>query len=129
MCDGRILHDLTSTNDKPNQYEGDRDNNDWGQTTCGDIQNGEDVRFDIGDYEVVSIDSSEKEAEISFLEKKRQLLQWPSREDIDWINFQDIIWQIVMKPVPTWKCQRMFKLVPGDKEKIERAFNAWNLKA
>ena len=34
-----------------------------------------------------------------------------------------------MKPVPTWKCQRMFKLVPGDKEKIERAFNAWNLNA
>jgi hypothetical protein len=27
MCDGWILHDLTSTNDKPNQYEGDRDNN------------------------------------------------------------------------------------------------------
>jgi hypothetical protein len=140
MCDGWILHDLTSTNDKPNQYEGDRDNNDSGQTTCGDIQNGEDVRFDIGDYvcavyqkqwyigEVVNIDSPEKEAEISFLEKKRQLLQWPSREDIVWINFQDIICQ-VMKPVPTGKCQRMFKLVPGDKEKIERTFNAWNSNA
>ena len=38
---------------------------------CGDIQNGEDVRVDIGDYEVVSIDSSEKEVEISFLEKKK----------------------------------------------------------
>lgn len=96
--------------------------------------------FDIGDYvcavyqtkwyigEVVSIDSPEKEAEISFLEKKKQLLQWPSREDIVWINFQDIICQ-VMKPVPTGKCQRMFRLVPGDKEKIERAFNAWNSNA
>ena len=69
MCDGWILHDLTSTNDKPNQYECDRDNNDSGQPTCGAFQNGEVVRFDIGDYvcavyqkqwyigEVVSIDS------------------------------------------------------------------------
>jgi hypothetical protein len=136
MCSGWILHDLSSETDaQPCQNDGQEHTNEPDDNQVEEI-----VRFDVGDFvcavyqnqwyigEVINIDQTDKDAEICFLEKKKQFWQWPSREDKVWVNFHDIVCQVI-KPVPTGKSQRMLKLAYGEKERIEKAFEEWKFKA
>lgn len=55
------------------------------------------------------------------MERKKQLFQWPAREDILWIPVTDVICKVT-EPVYTGKSKRMLKLLPEDKEKIPNLF-------
>lgn len=69
---------------------------------------------------ILQIDDSD-EVEVTFMERKKQLFQWPAREDILWIPVTDVICKVT-EPVYTGKSKRMLKLLPEDKEKILNLF-------
>lgn len=68
----------------------------------------------------LQIDDSDEVA-VTFMERKKQLFQWPAREDIHWIPVADVICKVT-EPVYTGKSKRMLKLLPEDKEKILNLF-------
>ena len=96
--------------------------------------NGSQINLVEGDYiaakydgtwyiaKVLQIDNADDEVEVIFMERKKQLFQWPVRDDILWIPFKDVICK-VSEPVYTGKSKRMLKLLPDDKEKILNKFN------
>lgn len=61
------------------------------------------------------------------MERKKQLFQWPAREDILWIPVTDVICKVT-EPVYTGKSKRMLKLLPEDKEKILNLFQWYCVK-
>lgn len=76
--------------------------------------------------EIIETDETDKTAEINFMKKKvykgRTQFSWPSREDVLWIEYNDIVME-VQKPIPVDRFQRFFTLSSGDLEKIMLACN------
>jgi hypothetical protein len=58
---------------------------------------------------ILEIDEDDGEIQISFMEKKKQLYQWPRRIDSLWVGKQSILCT-VDNPTETGKSKRLFKL-------------------
>ncbi|VDI81992.1 Hypothetical predicted protein [Mytilus galloprovincialis] len=90
-----------------------------------------DVDYSIADYvaaiylnkwyiaQIKTIDIEDNTIEISFLEKKKAMFQWPSRSDIIWVDRKDILCKI-SNPQPSVKSKRMLKVNHEDAAKIEK---------
>lgn len=65
---------------------------------------------------VIDIDDSDGELEISFMERKKQLHQWPRRVDTLWVSRSDILCTLD-PPTETGKSKRLFKLPDSVTEK------------
>ena len=63
--------------------------------------------------------------EITFMEQRKQLYQWPKKKDMIWVDRSSILCKIT-EPQPTAKRGRMFKILPHDAENIEQKFDSWN---
>lgn len=69
--------------------------------------------------QIMSVDESDKEIEISFMEQKKNFFQWPRTEDKIWVNSSDIVCQI--SPLkPCGKSKRMYKMDIEDKNNDEK---------
>lgn len=69
--------------------------------------------------QIMSVDESDKEIEISFMEQKKNFFQWPRTEDKIWVNSSDIVCQI--SPLkPCGKSKRMYKMDIEDKNNVEK---------
>lgn len=62
-------------------------------------------------------DEDDNEFEISFMETKKEKLQWPKKKDILWIPSKDVLF-VVAEPMPIGRSGRMFELQQQDKEKF-----------
>ena len=71
---------------------------------------------------VLSVDPIDDEVELSFMERKKMLYQWPRNSDILWVEARDIL-GIVETPKPTGKTKRMFQLTSSDSERISLLYN------
>lgn len=68
---------------------------------------------------VCQIDEEDGGVEITFMEKKKQLFQWPTREDTLWILPHDILCKL-SEPVASRKSRGMFKM---DSEEMRQALS------
>ncbi len=70
---------------------------------------------------ITQVDKSDQTLEISFLEKKKSLFQWPKRADIIWVDCDDVVCEVAA-PVPSGKSKRMLSLNKDDITLVERLF-------
>lgn len=70
---------------------------------------------------VLTIDIEDDTLEISFLEQKKQMFQWPFRPDVIWVEIKDIICTIAA-PEPSGKSKRMLKIKEEDLKKIQELY-------
>lgn len=72
--------------------------------------------------QIRDIDTDDNTVEVSFLEKKKSLFQWPSRSDIIWVDNSSVLCKI-SPPKPSGKSKRMLVVNPIDIIKIEELFS------
>ena len=72
--------------------------------------------------EVVDVDPEDDELEIKFMEQKKKLFQWPTREDSLWLPRKDILCKID-EPSQTGKSGRMYRLQTIDLDRIEKLYS------
>ena len=72
---------------------------------------------------VLSVDTID-EVEITFLERKKSLFQWPSRPDVVWVPRKDVP-GIVSELQPCAKTGRMLKLFQPDHHAVSIAFDMY----
>lgn len=68
-------------------------------------------------------DIVEHDAEISVMQKRRCLFQWPTREDVIWVDCPNVLCK-VKELIPYGKSKKMFKLDQEEQEQIEMYFCA-----
>ncbi len=73
---------------------------------------------------VLEVDNTDHTVNITFMEKKEQLFQWPRRNDIVWCKMGQILCS-VQPPQPSGKSGRMLKLSQDDLRTIERNYHEW----
>lgn len=83
--------------------------------------------YDSAWYIGLITDSDESEIEVNFMQKKKQLFQWPNQEDLIWIKKVDVLCKIE-SPVATGKSKRMFKLEEGTEDEIKQRFTEYRQK-
>lgn len=71
---------------------------------------------------VVQVDD-DKDVEVSFMQQRRSLFQWPAHEDIIWVSEDKVLCKIAC-PVPHGKYGRMYQLNEDEKIKIDHCFKA-----
>ena len=127
------------------QPQGETTNNNNGTiNTCEDaiVSNTEKESRSYDEYQVIEVgdyvaavyddawyiglvsDSDESEVEVNFMQKKKQLYQWPKQEDLIWIKRDEVLCKIE-SPVATGKSKRMFKLESGTEEEIVKRFTEY----
>ncbi|WAR17258.1 hypothetical protein MAR_031852 [Mya arenaria] len=72
--------------------------------------------------EIMNCDDEDNTYEITFLEKRKKMFQWPTRPDEIWVNYDDILCK-VSTPVASGKSKRMLVLPDNDFERVERLFD------
>jgi hypothetical protein len=70
-------------------------------------------------------DEDDDQYEITFMEQRKQLYQWPKKEDVIWVDTSSVLCKIT-EPQPTAKRGRMFRILPHDAANIEQIFGEWN---
>ncbi|MES9879633.1 MAG: hypothetical protein ABW185_01985 [Sedimenticola sp.] len=73
---------------------------------------------------VIVIDDSDDELQISFMQCKKQLFQWPTQMDVVWVAPENVLC-VVSPPVPTGRSKRMMKLSEEDYKKAESRHATW----
>ncbi|KAL4222613.1 hypothetical protein ACF0H5_018654 [Mactra antiquata] len=73
---------------------------------------------------VLQIDNDE-EVEISFMQQRRSLYQWPTHEDVIWVANENLLCKI-NEPIPHGRSGRMFHLPIDEKLRIASCFDAKN---
>ena len=81
-----------------------------------------DGRWYIG--RVLIVDENDSEVEITFMESKKRLLQWPVKPDVRWVPRRNIVC-IVEKLQSCAKTARMFKLSESYYEHVASSFNMY----
>ena len=71
---------------------------------------------------IIDIDMDDGEIEVSFMEKKKSLYQWPRRADRIWVNKSNILC-IISEPIETGKTKRMYKISDADLEMIQALYS------
>lgn len=71
--------------------------------------------------EIQDVDDDDKEIEVSFMQSKKRLFQWPTPPDIIWVKYNDVISKIAA-PSASGKSRRMFSMKAGDRERVEQLF-------
>lgn len=69
------------------------------------------------------LDTYDNEVEISFMEKKKMLFEWPRRVDKIWVSNSDVLCTIGA-PKETGKSMRMYRLSESDHAKITQIFSS-----
>jgi len=72
---------------------------------------------------VTDIDDTDNEVEVSFMQKKKNLYQWPRNPDVIWIEKDDVLCT-VNAPTETGKSKRMFRITDADEAIIIEKFLA-----
>lgn len=93
------------------------------------------VQVQVGDYvgavyddnwyvgKIETIDENDGEVEVSFMERKKQLFQWPRRDDILWLSKGDLLCTI-KPPFETGKSKRMYKIADDDLSRCTAMFQS-----
>lgn len=71
--------------------------------------------------QITDIDEEDKELEVNFMERSKNLYRWPNRKDQIWVPYSDVLCEI-SKPIPSGKSARNFILDKFDRSKIESKF-------
>ena len=93
-------------------------------------------RYDIGTYvaalyegktyigKVTDLDPEDDLCyKINFLEQKKKQFQWPRNPDEIWCRKQDVLFK-VQEPTPSGKSNRLLKLLPEDRNKVDNVFDS-----
>ena len=68
---------------------------------------------------IMNCDDEDNTFEITFLQKRKRMFQWPTRPDEIWVNYEDIL----CKVLASGKSKRMLVLRDGDFERVEQVFD------
>ena len=81
------------------------------------------AKYDMSWYigKIVDIDTEESDVEITFMEKRKQLFNWPRYPDKIWVKTNDILCALD-SPVATGKSNRMYKISSKDEQRIVDSF-------
>lgn len=71
--------------------------------------------------QITDIDEEDKELEVNFMERSKNLYRWPNRKDQIWVPYSDVLCEI-SQPIPSGKSARNFILDKFDRSKIESKF-------
>jgi hypothetical protein len=71
--------------------------------------------------EIMNVDKEDKDIEIKFMEKTKELFRWPRKEDKIWVPFSNVLCA-VSPPTPCGKSQRNYKISNDDVRKITSEF-------
>lgn len=74
---------------------------------------------------IMNCDDEDNTFEITFLQKRKRMFQWPTRPDEIWVNYEDILCK-VSTPLASGKSKRMLVLRDGDFERVEQVFDQVN---
>jgi hypothetical protein len=90
-------------------------------------------RYDVDDYiaalylgrwyigKIITVDEEDSTFEVTFLQQKKRMFQWPSRPDVIWVDYSDILCK-VSTPVTSGKSKRMLLITDSDIDKVEILF-------
>lgn len=71
--------------------------------------------------QITDFDEEDKELEVNFMERSKNLYRWPNRIDQIWVSYSDVLCEI-SQPIPSGKSARNFILDKFDRSKIESKF-------
>ena len=71
--------------------------------------------------QIKDADSEDNTAEVSFIETKKAMFQWPARHDVIWIDISSVLCK-VSDPKPSGKSKHMLVMNPNNIKKIEEIF-------
>ena len=66
-------------------------------------------------------DEGEREIQVNFMERTKTLYRWPSRRDMIWVLYKDVLCEI-SEPQPTAKSKRNFSVKENDVQLIKDLF-------
>ena len=72
--------------------------------------------------QVIQDDKQDRELEISFMQRKKELYQWPSRKDVIWVPYDHVLTKL-KPPTASGKTRRMLKFDKEDMKTVVDSFD------
>ena len=74
--------------------------------------------------QIKDADSKDNKVEVSFLETKKAMFQWPVRPDVIWVDISGVLCKVSDHKL-SGKSKHMLVMNPNDRKMIEEIFELW----